>query len=242
MSEERVAYDADKEQRIEGSIVRGEKRYKVTHVLGPVTDEAIEAFDRARDQRIRNLKGQSEVETSAFIAAVQLWDRLAVAVEGIGQPGEPPPADWKQKIAAVDKAAAINDGLLLVAVFDEEVQDAEDDDLLGWDEAGSSPGVQTVKLRCLAGNVEIVTSHQLAPANAQNYAAYNRIMSRASLAQGRRLGQAETRIPAKAKALGALYDELHVGDLGYAGRIPLHHKVAVVTHYLSNEQEIVTKN
>jgi hypothetical protein len=76
----------------------------------------------------------------------------------------------------------------------------------------------------------------------EEVAEFQSLMSRALIVRGTQFGQTDQRIPSKAKALGALYDRVKLGTAGYAGRVPLHHKMAVVLRHFRAQQKATAGN
>jgi hypothetical protein len=100
----------------------------------------------------------------------------------------------------------------------------------------------TIQLRCLFNNKQIDTSHIMQQPSASQLNEYRSLMKQSYLVRGSRFQQVEQKIPSKAKKLGQLYDALMVETEGYIGRVPLHHKIAVVLEHLKTEAEITGKN
>jgi hypothetical protein len=228
-----VIYDADAEQRVPFQTERKGKLYSVVHVFGPVTDEAVIQYERGRDQRISDAEtGESNeqdvmaVTSRSFQAAIAYWDSTGTRAEG-----------YAGEVSAKDKAFAVQNILFAVefdalslAAADELCPDDEDDD------------TSTYKLRCMFDGQLLTTEHTLRAGTADEVAEFQSMMSRALLVRGTHFGQTDQRIPSKARRLGVLYDKVKVTSAGYAGRVPIHHKMAVVLRHFRAQQKSTAGN
>jgi hypothetical protein len=66
---------------------------------------------------------------------------------------------------------------------------------------------------------------------------YRKLMGRALVVKGAQFGKQDQRIPSRALGLGRLYDRVKEQANGYVGRVPLHHKMAVVIGHFKGEEE-----
>jgi hypothetical protein len=226
-------YDADAEQRAPFQTERKGKLYSVVHVFGPITDEAVIQYERGRDQRISDAEtGESNeqdamaVTSRSFQAAIAYWDSTGTRAEG-----------YAGEVSAKDKAFAVQNILFAVefdalslAAADELCPDDEDDD------------TSTYKLRCMFDGRLLTTEHTLRAGTADEVAEFQSMMSRALLVRGTHFGQTDQRIPSKARRLGVLYDKVKVTSAGYAGRVPIHHKMAVVLRHFRAQQKATAGN
>ena len=242
MSEQQPPYNADAEQRVPFEVTHRGRRYTVAHIFGPLTDELLAEYDRRCDVRFgladkKEAEGGRAVARSVqdFSAAVWLWGKLIESVEGYG----PLEGEWQSKIGDKYKAAAI-DSAVLNCTIDEGVDlpAAAEGEFLPLD----SEDVRMIRLRAFFAGREVITEHFMREPSAEAMARFHSLNSRSLVVKGRRLGGTETRIPAKTRALGKLYDELCESNKGYAERVPLHHKASVVLYHLSAEQEVLEGN
>jgi hypothetical protein len=230
-------YDADAEQTFKFLLKLskrgvGTAQIEAAHRLAPLTDDLYVEFEKKRDLRISAADDGMDTKTNALAAAAWLYDQLY---------REHSPAQLK--LTDSIKSGVVQDGLLVTAFVEPPLITAEEALGLGLlDAAGEGEGSDTLKLRCIFDGREVVTEHDMAAPSAAQLKRYNDLMTRAKLVEGEQLGRRETKLPPKARALGRLYDELCEGARGYAGRVPLHHKVEVVTEHLSTEQERVEGN
>ena len=225
-------YDADTEQRLAFQTERRGKLYNVVHVFGAVRDEAVIAYERGRDQRISDAEsGESNeqdamaVTSKSFQAAVAYWNTTATRAEG-----------YAGSVSDKDKAFAIQN--LLFAVEFDTLPLAPGDELCPDEDEESS----THMLRCLFDGRLVTTEHTLRPGKPEEVAEFQSMTSRALLVRGTQFGQTDQRIPSKAKRLGELYDTVKVSCEGYAGRVPLHHKMAVVLRHFRAQQRATEGN
>ncbi|HEX8500803.1 MAG TPA: hypothetical protein VF659_09440 [Pyrinomonadaceae bacterium] len=221
-----VVFDADAEQRYEFQTRRGNLFYPVAHIFGGVNDELLIEMDRARDVRLTDADATETDDddarainsSSAVVIAVDYWNSS-------GARGE----NYAGKVADKDKSYAVHNLLLAVEVIAPKTSTAsgpcpDDDEPL------------TYNLRCLFGGQECVTTHVIRD-NPDDFEAYQQIMSRALLVRGTRFGETDQRIPSRMNRLAALYDLIHVSHENYAGRIPKHHKMAVVQFHFRQLQK-----
>ncbi len=84
--------------------------------------------------------------------------------------------------------------------------------------------------------------HVLRSATAIVVDEYKSTTGSAYIVQGAMINANEIRIPPRAARLGKLYDQLVESTKGYAGRVPLHHKVLVIEQHLDSQQEALAGN
>lgn len=226
-----VLYDCDAEQRMPFQTERRGRLYNVAHVFGPVKDEAVLAFEVRRNQRISDAEANEAddpearaMSGSAFEAALKFWEENGARAEG-----------YAGEVSAKDKAFAVQS--LLFAVEFEKLPDAADGELCPADDDSS-----THRLRCLFDGKLVVTEHTLRAASTEEIADFQALMSRTLLVQGTQFGQTDFRVPSRARALGQLYDRVKVEARGYAGRVPLYHKMAVALRHFRAEQKALVGN
>jgi len=226
-----VIYDADAEQRVQFQTERGGKLYTVTHILGPIKDEGVLAYERQRSQKLTDADASESDEQDAtavssqgFQAAVNYWNTNQARAVG-----------YAGKVSDRDKAFAVN---LLFGVEFQQLPLAQANELCPEDDDENSSYV----LRCLFDSRECFPTAILKPASPEQIDEFESLMSRALLVQGTRFGQRDQRIPAKAKRLGELFDLMLISTEGYKRRVPLHHKTAFALRHLRSEQKAITGN
>jgi hypothetical protein len=231
-SPEPLFYDSDAEQRMGFQTERKGRLFNVCHIFGPLKDEAVIEYERGRDQRISDAESSESndqdamaVTSRSFQAAVRYWDSTGARAEG-----------YAGSVSSRDKAFAVQN--LLFAVEFDSLPLATADELCPDEDDESS----THRLRCLFDGGLIVTEHTMRAGTPDEVAEFQSLMSRALIVRGTQFGQTDQRIPSKAKALGALYDRVKLGTAGYAGRVPLHHKMAVVLRHFRAQQKATAGN
>lgn len=228
-----LLYDASAEQIVKFHTERRGKLYPVAHVFkaGALLEEPILEYERAKDQRISDAE-VSEVDNrdafaitgQAFKAALLFAKKNLDHTEGYsGQPSE------KDLVFAVNQ--------LLGAEFD-ELPLAMGDDLCPEEDDENS----TYRLKCASNGTIIVTTHEMRAATKDEISESQALLSRVLVVQGTKLGQKDQRIPSKAKRWGELYDLMKVSAIGYADKVPLHHKMLVAQRHLKSEQKAITGN
>jgi hypothetical protein len=242
-----ILYNSGAKQRIPFMIEFGGEMFEVAFVLDAQTDNALINYDRLCDRRFfaANQKETGErnaVESvdKSFDAAIWLFNDRAISAEGFGEPGEQLPNDWKDSIADADKAAVIDEAYLAAGVVPLPI--ATPGRVLPLNYGKNAP-ISTIHLRALFEGNELTLGHVMRPATADQVATYKAIQKERLIVQGTRLNKGETRIPPKARKLGALYDQLMESVTGYVNdHVPLHHKMVVAIEHLTSEVEAVRKN
>jgi hypothetical protein len=229
-----VLYDADAEQRMPFHTERRGVMYPVAVVFrdGALKDDPILDYERAKDQRITDAalnesdeKDASAVSSQAYRAALQFAEKQVAGSEG-----------YANKPSERDLAYAVQN--LLFGVEFEELPIATSDQPCPDDDDDSS----TYRMRCISNGVIITTVHKVKAATKDQISESQALQSRILLVQGTNFGKRDQRIPSKAKRWGELYDLMKIEATGYAGRVPLHHKMAVAMRHLKNEQQAITGN
>ena len=239
-------YNADANQKIPMRIEDGEFVYEVNYIMGPQKDEALAEYDRRCDRRFASADAKEAGERNAlestddsFGAALWLFNDRLVDVDGFGEPGEEKPENWRELIGTdLDKAAVIDSAYLAADIAPARLKEGKRH---GWGVARQEASV--IPVRALFEGYELTLTHERSQiVTADQLAEFKSIMKHRFLVEGSRRGKTDTRIPPKAKRLGALYDRLGYVASGYEGRVPLHHKMLVVVHDLTKESESVRKN
>lgn len=227
-----VLYDVAAEQRMPFHTERKGVMYPVAIIFGPdaLKYESILEYERTRDQRISDADVNEADDANAmaitskgFQAALTFADKHTVNTEG-----------YAGKPSNKDKAFAVQN--LLFGVEFQELPVATSDQLCPEDDDDSS----TYKVRCISNGVVVHVTHTLRAANSDEISEAQVLQSRTLLVQGTQFGQRDQRIPSKAKRWGELYDLMKSATTGYAGKVPLHHKVAVAMRHLKTEQKAIT--
>ncbi|PYS67944.1 MAG: hypothetical protein DMF69_21625 [Acidobacteria bacterium] len=226
-----VNYDADAEQRFKFQTERSGRMYTVVHVFGPILDEQVLEYERARNQRLGEAEyseadddDATAITSTGFNAAINFWNKSGASAEG-----------YAGKVSDRDKAFAV--GLLFGTEF-ESLHLASEEDLCP--ETGDDQS--TLVMRCLFDGQEVYTNAVLKTATPNQIEQFENLQSRTLLVKGTKFGQRDQRIPAKAKRLAEMFDQMVVSTDGYAGRVPLHHKAAFALRHLRSEQKAITGN
>lgn len=239
-----VLYDADAIQRIPLRVETDEGYGEVVHLVGPLDDEPIKAFDIRREVKLGQAEQKNAVETKSLTldAATELYDELtATPPEGYGEEGEETPENWKEIIGADEKQFVIEDVLLAAEV----ITNAATKKLkrIGW---GAQRRPSSVQLRCYFSGEQLVTEHfpREPKPSAAAITEFNAIRSSVWLVQGTKLGKGDTQIPPKMARYAKLYDVVFDQGRarGYKGRVPMHHKSVVIQHYMGGALEVQEKN
>jgi hypothetical protein len=234
-----VLYDADAQQRVPMETERRGKLYKVAHLINPISRDTIVEHERARKVLISDAETSESDDADAraigsqsFEAALSFYDKVANGTENYSFKN---PDNWKEEVSRKDKFFVVS-GVLLAIEFVQLPLAAESEACPADDEDTS-----TYRLRCPFDGHILILEHALRAGSADDISDFVSIMSRALLVQGAQFGQTDQRIPSRALALEALYDRVKVETKGYANRVPLHHKMAVVLRHFRAQQKLVAK-
>lgn len=238
-----ILYDADATQRIPFMTEHDGELYEIAYIVAPRKDDDIKEFETRRNMRLAEAdpdetggRGGTITENDSLQAAEWLFDKLATGVEGVGDSDEELPEDWKTNFSQQEKSAVINQGLLACeAVEPLRVKSGKRLPLNHQKSTGATT------LRVLFNGHQLTTKHTIADADADTLAEYSTLMSRSVLIQGSMVGQGESYIPSRMGKLGIIYDRLKESVTGYAGRVPLDHKAAVVMGKLGKQQKALQK-
>jgi hypothetical protein len=236
-----VLFDSDApEHRVPFATEKKGKLYKVAHIFRSPSDDELLEYERRRNVRMREAsktelgeKGLA-MENDSESAAVWLWNKLAIRLEGYVQV-----ENWREKVSDADKEYAITQGLLTCEAISPDPELA--DDPLDFDD-DDAPVTNTVELKCFYNGHPLTLTHILREASAADISTYKALMKVSYTVRGSKLGKSDIRIPSKAKPLAKLYDGMVIETTGYTGRVPLHHKMAVVLEHLAKEQENLAGN
>lgn len=233
-------YDADATQTLPLKVERRGKLYAVRHCFQSISDDVIANFERARDVRMSDADSRESDDANAmamtddsFNAAIAGWDACAEKVEGYRL--DTGRDDWKSQIAQGDKAFAFQ--TLLSTDFEELP--------VGLEDEGCPPDADETsvyRLRALFNGTPVTLTHTLRPASRDEMGKFQKLMRRALVVRGTRFGQTDQRIPSRARELGELYNQVMVETDGYNGRIPLHHRMAIVLRHFRNQAEMDAGN
>lgn len=221
-----IIYDADAAQRFPFQTRRGNSLFNVAHIFGGVRDELVVEMDRARDLRLTEADdtetddgdARAISSSSAVAIALDYWTKSDARGEG-----------YAGKVAPKDISYSVHNLLLSAEVVAPKT-------VLADDLCPEEDEPLTYELRCLFDGRECVTSHTIYD-EPEDFETYQAIMSRQLLVRGTRFGETDQRIPSRMKRLAALYDTIHRAHSGYAGRIPVHHKMAVVQFHFRQLQK-----
>lgn len=242
---ELILYDADCEQRIPFLMEEDGVAHEIAYILGPQKDPTLIEYERQIEQRLMaadeaetGVRDAMEQSDKAFEANLWLFEDRLVGVAGFGEEGEEPPENWRELIGTdADKVAVIETSYLAADIA--PAAPAKRGQLRGWKKPSDS---SVIPLRARFAGYELRLHHQRAHApTADHISAFKSIMKRSWLVGGTRMGTGEALVPPKGQRLGALYDLIGYKATGYKGRVPLHHKRAVVIHDLSKHVNAVTK-
>lgn len=236
-----VRYDADASQRLPLKVERRGKLYSVAHIIEPIQDGHIIELERSKDMRLSEADSNETNDSDAtavsgkmFEPAVELWDKVSTGVEKYAL--KHPDGEWKKEIAAGDKSFAIL-GVALsyqfvslpVATADEECPPDDDD-------------TSTYIMRAMFDGQVVELRHAMRRATPAEMSDFEALMSRTLLVNGTQFGETDQRIPSRARRLGELYRQAKVEAIGYAGRVPLHHQMAVALRHFRAQRKIDAGN
>jgi hypothetical protein len=229
--EEFQLYDADARQSIPATLECDGELFPVILTAEPLTDKVLTDY-------AKKCEAASEGHGSDDAVAVQvrtnldglswLFNQVMSDIEGVGEEGEERPEDWRDIFSAREKAAVIDASLFAVEVLELPPSTSKRP---SWH--GQLKNV-TTKLRTYFNGQQVVTSHVLRKEDAQTYADFTALISRAVTS---------VRIVENHMLkLAGWYDALHVSHEGYVGRVPTFHKALVAWSHLSRQASVLRKN
>jgi hypothetical protein len=240
-----LQYDADAAQRIPFQMEYQGELYEAAWLFDPFDYKTAEAFELRRNQTLTQASADETdqrdgmvSESDIFEAKVWLFGEKCTGVEGFGEEGETAPDDWQSNFDDQEKAEAV-DMYLAGEIVNPPV--AKTGKRLPWNHGEE---VSTYHFRTIFNGYEIQTQHVLKKMNADQLSSFISLNTRSILVQGRKIGRSQIQIPAKLVKLGHLYDACVMKErtVGYNGRVPLHHKAAVMLAHGSSAQEMLVKN
>lgn len=210
-------FNATAQQTVFLEISRGSKRYKVSHIMRPLTDED---FARLNDAALVKTK-DGEISSQYDLVVNELWESKVIGIGGYAAMSD---EDFKPKVPFEDRRAALralDTGHLLF-------ETAAEDELVPLDDNCE------YKLRVMFDGNPVITKHVLKTASAEQERRRNRIV-KDSMGTVGKSGEFVGRI-------AKLYDELVVGYEGYEGNPPSSHKFLVVEAHLTQQAATTEKN
>lgn len=247
MSAEVIQFDPTVPQRASFLAPKGKKKYPVTHVFTPYSDETYLSLERMRNVRMKEAEGEIDeadaffVADNSFAASCDFWQKNCTEVEGYNKSEDGPLSMTDVlavKIPGNDKNYAVQSMLFFVDVVPNPI--AEADEFYPLDEAGED---EVIQIRVFHQGQELTLAHTLRPASTLDYSRYREILAKNFMVRGTRLGRTEQKIPSKAKPLGDLYDSMIKDVEGYKdgkNSVILAHKVRVITEHLGSSSEAIT--
>jgi hypothetical protein len=228
-----VLYDSDAGQVIKLHTERRGVLYPVSLIFraGALNDESILEYERAKDQRISDAEISEADERDAVAITGQAYKAALLFASKNLERTEGYAGNASEK----DQVFAVNQ--LLGAEFD-ELPLAMGDVLCPEEDDENS----TYRLKCASSGTIIITTHEMRAATKDEISESQALLSRVLIVKGTKLGVNDQRIPSKAKRWGELYDLMKASAGGYAGKIPLHHKMLVAMRHLKSEQKAITGN
>lgn len=203
-------YDGNAPQRIPLEITEGSDKFETAHNVGPVTDAMFLEFVGSIDPAIDDA---AELQAALETSATSLWRQVVRSVENIEADD-----DFRELIDFSEIESVIQS---LLNVHVERPTDV-------------TPGVRTLSAKAtvqvrtrafLSGRV-LTQSHRLVRRTDEHRKKYEQIYSGGDDDAQRQIN--------RAKAKGALYDEIAVSQDGFKGKVPLRFKTVVVDYYFES--------
>lgn len=225
-------YDASAKQRIPVMLPLGDEQIEITLIFDPNAEH--QSFDRHLKEYARRAATQREADTDADLllardealtdAAVWLFDKCIVDLEGIGDEGEEKPADWRNIFSPQEKKTVIERAILHVYPADSGKRGARP----SWKQQADFTN-STIRLRCIFDGYEIETKHVLRKADVKTLRDFTSEWSKAN--------------GSPSEEVAAFYRKLKVEAHGYKDDIiPLHHMAAAVGAHLFKQARVLRKN
>ncbi|MGE0133038.1 MAG: hypothetical protein AB7U82_33595 [Blastocatellales bacterium] len=217
MAEEQttVLYDADGKQLVRFTTIFDGDKYEVAHVFEPIDDETIIQYADDDDAE-KNL---------------ELWKKFCAFTEGyVNQNGDQLSVEeCLSLIPEADREFAIDSAILATRVIQPSTAPTGKKLMLNAEKR-----VTTHKLAAFFDSKEVITEHKLRREGNEERRIWRALQSNALP-----IKHGATRIISRSRALVLLYDMLHDGHSGYAGRVPAHHKMVIASIHMSLRQELL---
>lgn len=196
------------------------RAYRLRHVFRPPAPADWFAYEAALEMAVEELPPASDSDEPCYRlqvrstdAALLLWDRLVLRVEGYDLPGEGSEGDWRALIPLAHKEAALGTLTLVAPAQAPPLSSISD-------EAANNAfpllaGERLVVLEAVvAGRAYPRLLHYFRPPSVEAERTYRRLLSETLLVRGSR--SPRTLLPARLPALVRLYDDLILRVEGYA--------------------------
>ena len=222
-------YDADAEQRIELPVPHKNKTVKVFHILRGAADAEIIEYNKKRKVRAEYVNDQMSIKNNAVEADVWLWDKIAIGRERY-QENE----NWREATATMHKISAIN-AYLTARVKPQDDESVLDEEIIVSDTDADF----SIELQAFFGGELITVRHDLSSPNAAQVTEFAKLdVKPPSTSKNGTIRFLTEKIEEKAK----FYDSLLVEAHGYAGRVPILHKLVVINEVFGLIEAETAKN
>lgn len=209
-----LVYDADADQRIKFDTFDGDDQ--IVFVFQPITDGRYIEF--AEKSRLKLVDGGENLLSDNSTALVELWNDVITDVEGIE--GEKPD-NWRDEMDADREKIPSITALLTVAAYTETKR--------SWGQRDDS-----VITEAYFNNKPVSQKHFLRKKSLEDVRAYRKFQKIPVGGKGKGLKAGDIIIPSYAGQKAALYDRMQTKEAeGYAGRVPVWHKIAVIDYIFS---------
>ena len=197
-------------------VTQAGRSYHLRHLLRPPLAADWCAYEAALKPEVEELPGPDGGDEVSYRlrvrttdAALLLWERLALRVEGYLLPEVNGDAGWRGAIPLAHKEAAVR-ALTLVAPASVSPQDTSNN---GGFAVGC--GEVAVELECVSAGVAYPRlAHFFRPPTVEAERAYRRLLAETLIVRGGRAPR--TLLPARLPALVRLYDDLILRAEGYS--------------------------
>jgi hypothetical protein len=229
----RALYDADAQQ-IVPTIIHDEDGDPCEVLLqaAPLTDELLRAYVTARSKATTEFADSAEVNASAVKVAFDFFQKFIPTVAEVD--GELP-ATWANEYGAPDRLVILS-ALLSCEPFEPIIKQSKIKKRKTWGEHTNT--ASRVRLRSLYDGDYIETDLYFHKVPADLFGDYLRIKDEADeLTLLDKLASVTSGKPEDR----SLYEKLFARADGYAGRVPIHHRLIGVRAHLENAVQVTRK-
>ena len=231
-----VPYNADAPQSL--MFESEEEDDVITQHYAALDDDVIAAHDELREVTLAQAGKKTSIKTASLAADCELFDKAAIGVDGYD---EPLPENWKELYPVDEKQTGVR-RLLAVKVVRIEDAERKGTKKRTWSNPQKSIGYRLI---CFMNGVRTETEHYVIPRSDKRFndlfVEYDRIKNGVQLLEGDDLESSDMQIPSTMRAKAELYDKIMLSYKNYAGRIPIHHRAAIVAAHFEGNSGLIAK-
>lgn len=230
----REGYDFDEGQSLVFTVEEDGETITITQNYDVIGDDQIAAHDALRKVTLATVGKQTSIKTASLVADADLFDKTIKSIDGYD---EPLPENFRELYPSDEKQTGVRRLLAVkvVRVTDKSAKKTK----RSW-----SNQQQTAEYKVLFyyNNAKAEALVRIKAAkDAELLTEYDRIKNGIDLADSEDLDNNDLQIPSTIAAKGELFERIFVSQSGYASRIPLNHRAALVTAHFEGNASFTAK-